>query len=68
MVLHVSSLLSTRANGFKKQTELLRQKHQEFLEKYKIGSDGAKKEENLQPSGAAAELPLPAGGKSDSAS
>ncbi|KAJ8246964.1 hypothetical protein GJAV_G00257250 [Gymnothorax javanicus] len=30
-----------RANGFKKQTEILRQKHAEFLEKYKLrqGSD-----------------------------
>ncbi|XP_068445127.1 dnaJ homolog subfamily C member 4 [Clinocottus analis] len=32
-----------RANGFKKQTEILRQKHAEFLEKYKIRNDGDKK-------------------------
>lgn len=32
-----------RANGFKKQTEILRQKHAEFLEKYKIRNDGADK-------------------------
>lgn len=25
-----------RVNGFKKQTEILRQKHADFLEKYKI--------------------------------
>lgn len=43
MGLRVSSVLSTRANGFKKQTEILRQKHQEFLEKYKIRSDGEEK-------------------------
>uniref|UniRef100_A0A8C2XPL2 DnaJ (Hsp40) homolog, subfamily C, member 4 n=1 Tax=Cyclopterus lumpus TaxID=8103 RepID=A0A8C2XPL2_CYCLU len=29
-----------RANGFKKQTEILRQKHAEFLEKYNIRNDG----------------------------
>ncbi|KAG8003963.1 DnaJ-like protein subfamily C member 4 [Nibea albiflora] len=29
-----------RANGFKKQTEILRQKRAEFLEKYKLRSDG----------------------------
>ncbi|XP_029297372.1 dnaJ homolog subfamily C member 4 isoform X2 [Cottoperca gobio] len=29
-----------RVNGFKKQTEILRQKHAEFLEKYKIRKDG----------------------------
>ncbi|KAG5853087.1 hypothetical protein ANANG_G00069390 [Anguilla anguilla] len=28
-----------RANGFKKQTEILRQKHAEFLEKYKLRND-----------------------------
>ncbi|XP_046880106.1 dnaJ homolog subfamily C member 4 [Hypomesus transpacificus] len=28
-----------RVNGFKKQTEILRQKHAEFLEKYKISGD-----------------------------
>ncbi|XP_071783301.1 dnaJ homolog subfamily C member 4 isoform X2 [Centroberyx gerrardi] len=32
-----------RANGFKKQTEILRQKHAEFLEKYKIRSGGEDK-------------------------
>ncbi|XP_031159301.1 dnaJ homolog subfamily C member 4 [Sander lucioperca] len=32
-----------RANGFKKQTEILRQKHAEFLEKYKIRKDGEDK-------------------------
>ncbi|TNM99185.1 hypothetical protein fugu_013749 [Takifugu bimaculatus] len=32
-----------RANGFKKQTEILRQKHQEFLDKYKRRSDGEEK-------------------------
>ncbi|XP_029703538.1 dnaJ homolog subfamily C member 4 isoform X2 [Takifugu rubripes] len=32
-----------RANGFKKQTEILRQKHQEFLDKYKRCSDGEEK-------------------------
>lgn len=32
-----------RVNGFKKQTEILRQKHNEFLEKYKIRSDGVDK-------------------------
>ncbi|XP_073343637.1 dnaJ homolog subfamily C member 4 [Pagrus major] len=32
-----------RANGFKKQTEILRQKHAEFLEKYKIHNDGEDK-------------------------
>ncbi|XP_069027020.1 dnaJ homolog subfamily C member 4 [Embiotoca jacksoni] len=32
-----------RVNGFKKQTELLRQKHTEFLEKYKIRNDGEDK-------------------------
>ncbi|XP_061756199.1 dnaJ homolog subfamily C member 4 isoform X2 [Nerophis ophidion] len=31
-----------RVNGFKKQTEILRQKHAEFLEKYKISSTGEK--------------------------
>lgn len=41
--LRASAVLSTRANGFKKQTEILRQKHQEFLEKYKIRSDGKEK-------------------------
>lgn len=40
---NVSSLLSPRANGFKKQTEILRQKHQEFLDKYKRRSDGEEK-------------------------
>ncbi|TNN45458.1 DnaJ subfamily C member 4 [Liparis tanakae] len=29
-----------RANGFKKQTEILRQKHAEFLEKYNIPNNG----------------------------
>ncbi|XP_072251658.1 dnaJ homolog subfamily C member 4 [Leuresthes tenuis] len=29
-----------RVNGFKKQTEILRQKHAEFQEKYKMRSDG----------------------------
>ncbi|XP_068571070.1 dnaJ homolog subfamily C member 4 [Cebidichthys violaceus] len=29
-----------RANGFKKQTEILRQKHAEFLEKYYMRNDG----------------------------
>lgn len=32
-----------RANGFKKQTEILRQKHAEFLEKYKIRNGGEEK-------------------------
>ncbi|TMS17149.1 DnaJ-like protein subfamily C member 4 [Larimichthys crocea] len=32
-----------RANGFKKQTEILRQKRAEFLEKYKLRSDGEDK-------------------------
>lgn len=32
-----------RVNGFKKQTEILRQKHAEFLEKYKIQNDGENK-------------------------
>uniref|UniRef100_A0A3Q4AH47 J domain-containing protein n=1 Tax=Mola mola TaxID=94237 RepID=A0A3Q4AH47_MOLML len=32
-----------RANGFKKQTEILRQKHTEFLEKYKIRHSGEDK-------------------------
>ncbi|XP_028822333.1 dnaJ homolog subfamily C member 4-like [Denticeps clupeoides] len=32
-----------RANGFKKQTELLRQKHAEFLEKYRIRTNGGDK-------------------------
>ncbi|XP_059202909.1 dnaJ homolog subfamily C member 4 [Centropristis striata] len=32
-----------RANGFKKQTEILRQKHAEFLEKYKIPNNGKDK-------------------------
>ncbi|XP_030251775.1 dnaJ homolog subfamily C member 4 [Sparus aurata] len=32
-----------KANGFKKQTEILRQKHAEFLEKYKIRNDGEDK-------------------------
>ncbi|XP_054648124.1 dnaJ homolog subfamily C member 4 isoform X2 [Dunckerocampus dactyliophorus] len=31
-----------RVNGFKKQTEILRQKHAEFVEKYKMGSGGEK--------------------------
>lgn len=39
----VSSVLFFRANGFKKQTEILRQKHAEFLEKYKIRKDGEDK-------------------------
>ncbi|KAI3351156.1 hypothetical protein L3Q82_005713 [Scortum barcoo] len=32
-----------RVNGFKKQTEILRQKHAEFLEKYKIQNGGENK-------------------------
>ncbi|CAJ1058744.1 dnaJ homolog subfamily C member 4 [Xyrichtys novacula] len=32
-----------RVNGFKKQTEILRQKHAEFLEKYKIRNGGEEK-------------------------
>ncbi|XP_042274594.1 dnaJ homolog subfamily C member 4 [Thunnus albacares] len=32
-----------RINGFKRQTEILRQKHAEFLEKYKINNDGENK-------------------------
>ncbi|XP_037635991.1 dnaJ homolog subfamily C member 4 [Sebastes umbrosus] len=32
-----------RLNGFKKQTEILRQKHAEFLEKYHIRNDGEDK-------------------------
>ncbi|XP_044061290.1 dnaJ homolog subfamily C member 4 isoform X1 [Siniperca chuatsi] len=32
-----------RINGFKKQTEILRQKHAEFLEKYKIHNSGEDK-------------------------
>lgn len=32
-----------KANGFKKQTEILRQKHAEFLEKYKIRNTGEDK-------------------------
>lgn len=32
-----------RVNGFKKQTEILRQKHAEFLEKYKIRNNGEDK-------------------------
>jgi len=32
-----------RVNGFKKQTEILRQKHAEFLEKYKIRNGGEDK-------------------------
>ncbi|XP_052471432.1 dnaJ homolog subfamily C member 4-like [Carassius gibelio] len=32
-----------RVNGFKKQQEILRQKHAEFLERYKIRSDGEDK-------------------------
>ncbi|XP_034546487.1 dnaJ homolog subfamily C member 4 [Notolabrus celidotus] len=32
-----------RVNGFKKQTEILRQKHAEFLEKYKIPNGGEDK-------------------------
>lgn len=41
--LKVSSVLLPRANGFKKQTEILRQKHSEFLEKYKIRNNGEDK-------------------------
>lgn len=41
--LDVSPVLFPRANGFKKQTEILRQKHAEFLEKYKIRNDGEDK-------------------------
>lgn len=41
--LNVSPMLFPRANGFKKQTEILRQKHAEFLEKYKIRNDGEDK-------------------------
>ena len=37
------SVLFSRANGFKKQTEILRQKHAEFLEKYKIRNTGEDK-------------------------
>lgn len=33
----------SRVNGFKKQTEILRQKHAEFLEKYKIQNGGEDK-------------------------
>jgi len=32
-----------RINGFKRQTEILRQKHADFLEKYKINNDGENK-------------------------
>ncbi|XP_022052408.1 dnaJ homolog subfamily C member 4 [Acanthochromis polyacanthus] len=32
-----------RVNGFKKQTEILRQKHADFLEKYKLRNDGEDK-------------------------
>lgn len=32
-----------RVNGFKKQTEILRQKHAEFVEKFKIRNDGEDK-------------------------
>lgn len=32
-----------RVNGFKKQTEILRQKHAEFLEKYKTHNGGEEK-------------------------
>lgn len=39
----VSPVLFPRANGFKKQTEILRQKHAEFLEKYKMRNDGEDK-------------------------
>jgi len=37
------SVLSSRVNGFKKQQEILRQKHAEFQEKYKIRSNGEEK-------------------------
>lgn len=42
VVLNLFGLFS-RANGFKKQTEILRQKRAEFLEKYKLRSDGEDK-------------------------
>lgn len=32
-----------RVNGFKKQQEIMRQKHAEFLERYKIHSNGEEK-------------------------
>lgn len=35
--------LFLRVNGFKKQTEILRQKHAEYAEKYKIRTGGADK-------------------------
>lgn len=41
--LKVSSVLFLRVNGFKKQTEILRQKHAEFLEKYKKPNSGEAK-------------------------
>ncbi|XP_061541114.1 dnaJ homolog subfamily C member 4 isoform X3 [Phycodurus eques] len=36
------SHLSQKVNGFKKQTEILRQKHAEFMEKYKMRNGGEK--------------------------
>lgn len=41
--LKVCSVLCLRVNGFKKQTEILRQKHTEFLEKYKIRNNSQDK-------------------------
>ena len=38
-LIHRIVVVIGRVNGFKKQTEILRQKHAEFLEKYKISGD-----------------------------
>lgn len=35
--------VSCRVNGFKKQQEILRQKHAEFLERYKLRQSGREK-------------------------
>lgn len=43
LALNHVSVLFPRINGFKKQTEILRQKHAEFLEKYKIPNGGEDK-------------------------
>jgi len=41
--MYMESKERARVNGFKKQTELLRQKHAEFLEKYKLRDEGEDK-------------------------
>ncbi|XP_047440419.1 dnaJ homolog subfamily C member 4 [Mugil cephalus] len=43
MEIYNDSKERARVNGFKKQTEILRQKHAEYVEKYKIRTDGADK-------------------------